>query len=986
MTPEIHRQSSELFDRLQELPEAEIIPALEAACAGNVELREQVLRLIEADRAAGASFLGRRAVEDAARLVTPARLALPSAGTVIGNYSLIRQIGAGGMGVVFEAKDLHLDRRVAIKILPLSIAAEAQERIRRFQRESRAASTLNHPHIVSILDANFAQGYHYIAMEFVDGKTLRQLIGVESLDVETMLEWIGQIASALGAAHEAGIIHRDIKPENIMVRPDGFLKVLDFGLAKLHEEAPRVAPRSEILTRAGNVAGTLHYLSPEQILGEPVGPRSDLFSLGVVAYELATGVCPFEGPTDGAIFEAILHSTPPEPATLRPDFGIGLSGLIMRAIEKDPQRRFQTAADLRAACRSVSRSYIVQGPAPESAPPVPAVLSRAQTARSIVGFKPLIAFAFVLLLAVCIWLFLSLRRQNLIKNAPGPAQVTLLTALPGYQIHPSLSPDGRRLAFVWNGHGNNYDIYVKAVDSEDAPRRLTSNEAQDLSPAWSPDGTQIAFLRITPLSKQILVIPAAGGPERLIGEIKPVSVPWKGEPSTMRALPGPAWSPAGQTLAVSDRCDAGGISDCIFLLSLDGTRRRFTTGAVIGDYNAVFSPDGKQIAFLRTTGDIGTADIFTQSLNESSAHRLTADNKVSITLAWSGNHRIYFISNRTGPLLAWSAPDTGGDPQLVPGLTGAAIFLSAAAHSSEIAYAESYRNSNIWRTNLTARGAAPQMLIGSSRSNYSAQYSPDGAQIVFISDRTGGSEIWVAKSDGSDPRRITFSASVRPIGSPTWSPDGKQFVYDAVLGGRSQVYLTNVDGTNQRQFTSDSWESMMPAWSADGRSLYYVVRRNGLLSLWKRPVAGGAVIQIANDVTSEALESPDGETGVFLADRARNLGGPVGRWIAKPGPAVIRSGRQPPFLHHPHGNLFPGARVAALGHSPPGFCDAQGVHDCQSAEDAGVLHAQPFHLPGRPLDAAFSGGPDRQPDIPDCQSPVRLPQPAERSPLIFWFS
>jgi len=859
MSPETFRQASELFDRLRELPEAEIIPALEAGCGGSAELREQVMRLIQADRDAGVSFLGTRAMEDAARLVTPTTLALPSAGTVIGNYSLGRQIGAGGMGVVFEGKDLHLDRRVAIKILPLSIAAEAQERIRRFQREARAASTLNHPHIVSIFDADVAQGYHYIAMEFVEGKTLRQLIGPESavLDVETILEWISQTASALGAAHEAGIVHRDIKPENIMVRPDGFVKVLDFGLAKLHEVARNRSRQSDLLTRPGNVAGTVHYLSPEQILGEPSEPRSDLFSLGVVAYELATGVRPFEGPTDGAIFEAILHRTPPAPAVVRPGIGTGLSALIMRAIEKDPELRFPNAGDLRSACRSVNRSYIAKGLDTELAPAAPAVARRTRI------IKPAIGFAFILLLAICIWLFLFLRRQNQRKAAAGPAQVTVLTALPGYQIHPSLSPDGRRLAFVWNGHGNNYDIYVKAVDSEDAPRRLTSDEAQDLSPAWSPDGRQIAFLRITPASKQILLIPAAGGPERLIGEIKPVSVPWKGEPSTMRALPGPAWSPEGQTLAVSDRCDSSGVSDCIYLLSLDGKRRRVTSGAIIGDYNPVFSPDGRQIAFLRTTGDVGTADIFTQSINEGSAHRLTSDNKIPITLAWSGNHRIYFISNRTGPLLAWNVPDGGGEPQLVGGLTGAAIFLTAAAHSSEIAYAESYRNSNIWRTNMTVRGGAPEMLIGSSRSNYSAQYAPDGTQIVFISDRTGGSEIWVAKSDGSDPRRITFSSSVRPIGSPTWSPDGKQFVYDAVLSGRSQVYWMNVDGTNQRQFTSDSWESMMPAWSADGRSIYYVIRQNGLLSLWKRPVEGGGAIRIADDVTSEALESPDGQRVFF---------------------------------------------------------------------------------------------------------------------------
>jgi Tol biopolymer transport system component/predicted Ser/Thr protein kinase len=865
MTPEIYRQASELFERLRLLPGSELAPALEAACGGDAQLRACVMRLIEADRNAGRSFLERPAVEDAARLIAPPPLetpALPTAGTVMGKYRLGERIGAGGMGVVYAGQDLHLDRRVAVKILPLMFAEEGADRIQRFQREARAASTLNHPNIVSIFDADFAQGYHYIAMEFVEGKTLRQLIGPESHlpDVETILEWINQTASALGAAHQAGIIHRDIKPENIMVRPDGFVKVLDFGLAKLHEVARNVSRESEMLTRAGNVAGTLHYLSPEQILGEPAGPRGDLFSLGVVAYELAAGVRPFEGLTDGAIFEAILHRTPPAPAVVRPGIGTGLSALIMRAIEKDPELRFQTADDLRSACRSVSRSNILNGLEPElGAAPLPA---RAVTGRGRI-ITPAIGFAFILLLAVCIWLFLSLRRQNQMKTAAGPAQVTVLTALTGYQIHPSLSPDGRRLAFVWNGHSNNYDVYVKAVDSEDAPRRLTSNEAQDLNPAWSPDGMQIAFLRITPTTKQILVIPAAGGLERLIGEIRPVSVPWKGEPSTMRALPGPAWSPEGQTLAVTDRCDASGVSDCIYLLSLEGTRRRLTEGAAIGDYTPVFSPDGKQIVFLRTTGDIGTADIYTQGISESSAHRLTSDNKIPIALTWSAGHRIYFISDRTGPLLPWSVPDTGGEAQLVTGLTGAVIFLSAAAHASEIAYAESYRNSNIWRTNLAIPGETPEMLIESSRSNYSAQYSPDGAQIVFISDRTGGLEIWVAKSDGSDSRRITFSSSLRPIGSPTWSPDGKQFVYDAVVSGRSQVYVMNVDGTNQRQFTTDSWESMMPAWSVDGRSIYYVIRRNGSLSLWKRPVEDGGAIQIASDVTSEALESPDGERVIF---------------------------------------------------------------------------------------------------------------------------
>jgi serine/threonine protein kinase len=363
MTPEIYRQAGELFDRLRELSDRELMPALDAACTGNAELRAQVMRLIEADRSAGSgSFLERRAVEDAARLLTPETPALPADGTVIGNYRLGARIGAGGMGVVYEGRDLHLDRRVAVKILPVTLAAEAGERIRRFQREARAASTLNHPHIVSIFDADFDQGYHYIAMEFVEGKTLRQLVQAQSqpLDSQTILDWIGQAASALSAAHAAGIVHRDIKPENIMIRPDGFIKVLDFGLAKLREPASNTAGASDLRTRPGNLAGTIQYLSPKQIQGEPAGPQSDLFSLGVVAYELATGVRPFVGPTDGAVFNAILNRTPPAPSAVRPSLGTELDGLIMRALEKDPELRFQTAGDLRSSCRLLNRDYIAK--------------------------------------------------------------------------------------------------------------------------------------------------------------------------------------------------------------------------------------------------------------------------------------------------------------------------------------------------------------------------------------------------------------------------------------------------------------------------------------------------------------------------------------------------------------------------------------------------------------------------------------------------
>lgn len=250
---------------------------------------------------------------------------------------------------MLEGEDQRLGRRVAIKLLPVTFAAEETERIQRFQREARAASLLNHPNIVSIFDAGFAQGHYFIVMEFIEGQTLRQRISSEKPpDARSILDWLAQTASALSAASDAGIVHRDIKPENIMIRPDGFVKVLDFGLAKLSEspnESPSKSrslsgnPHSELRTRPGTVAGTIQYLSPEQVAGKPVGPQSDLFSLGVVAYELATGKLPFDGPTDGAIYDAILNRTPPAPSTVRPSLGTDLDALIMRAIEKDPELR-----------------------------------------------------------------------------------------------------------------------------------------------------------------------------------------------------------------------------------------------------------------------------------------------------------------------------------------------------------------------------------------------------------------------------------------------------------------------------------------------------------------------------------------------------------------------------------------------------------------------------------------------------------------------
>jgi predicted Ser/Thr protein kinase len=370
MRAQEYKRAIELYSELRELPEGEWAAALESACGGNAELSAEVMRLLHADRSASREqFLDRPVMEDAAQMLDGQFGCLPATGTLLGRYRIGARIGAGGMGVVYEARDERLDRRVGLKILPLSSSPGAEERIRRFEREARVISQLNHPNIISIFDADFDQGCYFIAMEFVEGQTLRSVIdgSTPGPDAKTVLEIVSQTASALAAAHEAGIVHRDIKPENIMLRPDGLVKILDFGLAAIRD--PLGAPRGNFQTRPGQLAGTVQYLAPEQVAAKAATPRSDLFSLGVVAYELATGVRPFDGPSDGMIFNAILNVAPRPPSIMRSGIAPELDALVMGMIEKDPELRYQTANDVRSACRRLMRdsgSAVPPGRAPAS--------------------------------------------------------------------------------------------------------------------------------------------------------------------------------------------------------------------------------------------------------------------------------------------------------------------------------------------------------------------------------------------------------------------------------------------------------------------------------------------------------------------------------------------------------------------------------------------------------------------------------------------
>jgi serine/threonine protein kinase len=780
-----------------------------------------------------------------------------AAGSRVGAYEVLGSLGAGGMGEVYRAQDKKLGREVALKILPEAFASD-RERLARFDREAKTLASLNHPHIAHIYGFEESGSTRALVLELVDGETLAERIARGSISISEALAIARQIADGLDAAHEKGVIHRDLKPANIKLRPDGVVKVLDFGLAKVFtgegaigDESPT---RTDTRTRVGTVLGTTAYMSPEQARGRSVDKRADIWSFGCVLYEMLSGRRAFAGETRSDTVVAILEREPDWHA-LPPLTPPHVRQLLRRCLEKDLKHRLRDIGD--AAIE----------PSPDQ--DAKSVIAHPDPPRTH-GLRPWIAmaasFALIGAASTAMWLW---------SRAPSPAlKAVPLTTYPGFESHPSLSPDGNQVAFTWNGERqNNFDLYVKLV-GPGRPLQLTTNPAVDTSPAWSPDGRWIAFLRVLPKGRAaVMLVPALGGPERQLGEISASG--FIAEPDFGYGL---CWSSDSASLIVTDvpsSTEAGGL----FAWSVaTGERRRLTSlpPKQWMDFGPALSADGRSLAFARLVG-FGISDLYLLPLGDAlqprgEAKRLTYLNRFTTSPAWMPHGReIVFgsgsLTSGAVDLFAVDATAREGTPRRLNSIGEHATLVSISrpiGGRSRMVYAQSHFDPGIWQIVLPDRESKAMPVVSqsipflcSTRPEYQPQYSPDGQRVTFVSDTSGASEIWTCDKNGANLVQLT-SAAWPETAAPRWSPDGSQIVFHARPEGPGDIFTIPASGGAPKRLTNDPADDWGATWSPDGQWIYFSSNRSGRFEVWKTPVNGGTAVQVSKNGGSGPTASPDG--------------------------------------------------------------------------------------------------------------------------------
>ncbi len=752
-------------------------------------------------------------------------------GKVLAHYRVVGSLGKGGMGEVYVAEDAKLHRRVALKVLPQEMAADPERRAR-FQREAQAVAALNHPNIVTVYSIEETDGVHFITMELIEGKTLTEMVPRKGFTTSRLLGIAIPLADAVSRAHRAGITHRDLKPDNIMVDSEGRLRVLDFGLAKLRdasdpEEGTQVRTAAAG-TEEGRILGTVAYMSPEQADGKPVDPRSDVFSLGTILYEMASGERPFCGDTSMSTIGAILKDEPASVTELNSSLPRHLGRIIRRCLAKDPDRRYQTALDLRNELEGL-KAEIDSGESmgePGSATPRPRRRSRIPV---VLGVGAVIAA--VAVLAV------------LLREEPD-ASPTMYTSRPitatlGWKGDLDWSPESEFIAYTEVTSGS-LDVMVKPVAGGDAVVRA-GGPGDQVSPHWSPDGKYLAYLSTSEPGTFVFLMPPHGGsPRRLIEtNIRALAVDLLNQ-----AMGDRPWSQDGRTLLVSRIAPTGQL--VIYRVDRDNGDAEQLTHPPAGsdDLGASYSFDGERIVFERGTDGRGALLIMPAS--GGAPELLLGDEFDNLSPAWRpDNRRIVFRSNRGGGMDLWEIDVTTGSTSQ---MTSGTQLINAVSVSADdrIAYAPYWHDTFLFSVDVET-GERLQ-LTSHTQDNYGARFSPDGGTVAYHSTRTGDSEIWLHHLDVRPETQVTDDPGWDLY--PEWSPDGQRLIFVSNREGPFKIFIANSDGGDVRLLVDQPISLRTPfpvnaelvcRWSPNGERIAYLVAGDEDSTLWTiRPDGGGA--------------------------------------------------------------------------------------------------------------------------------------------------